>query len=192
MAEFESDSPEDRLAAEAEELMRQKRFGDAASRYSDLRRYSPTDLWASLAHASALECAGKVDDAEQILEETAHRFRRSAALHRFRHLFFVRREDIARAQVSQHALESEVVEEGPEDQLADLYFNQGRYHEALAELERLRQHGVEDVELRAFVLARLGACLRQNGDHDRARERLLEALALDGENHWTLSELAEV
>src|SRR3954468_1693920 len=116
MAEFESgDNPEDRLAADAEEVLRDERFGDAASRYSDLRRYSPTDLWASLAHASALECAGKVDDAEQILEETAHRFRRSAALHRFRHLFFVRREDIGRAQVSQAALESEVVEEGPED-----------------------------------------------------------------------------
>src|SRR4051812_16169768 len=175
MAEFESDSPEDRLAAEAEELMRQKRFSDAASRYSDLRRYSPTDLWASLAHASALECAGELGEAEQLLEETTHRFRRSAALHRFRHLFFVRREDLSRAQLSQAALEAEVVEEGPEDQLADLYFNQGRYHEAQAELERLVRSGaLDESELRASVLARIGACLRQNGEHERARERLAE------------------
>ncbi|HYE08366.1 MAG TPA: tetratricopeptide repeat protein [Planctomycetota bacterium] len=196
MAQFDNgdnDSPEDRLAGEAEELMRQKRFNDAASRYGDLRRFSPTDLWASLGHASALECAGQMDDAVRVLEETAHRYRRSASLHRFRHLFFVRREDIGSAQLSQAALESEVVEEGPEDQLADLYFNQGRYHEALAELERLiRSDVIEEDELRASVLARTGACLRQHGEHERARERLLEALAIDPQHHWTLSELAEV
>src|SRR4051812_13874349 len=128
MGDFDSDSPEDRLIHEAEELMRQKRFQDAAARYQDLRRYSPTDLWASLGYASALECAGKTNEAEQILEEATVRHKRSAPLHRFRHLFFVRREDIGRAHLSQDALDAELVEEGPEDQLADLYFNQGRYY----------------------------------------------------------------
>jgi tetratricopeptide (TPR) repeat protein len=195
MADF-PESPEDKLVQEAEELMRQRRFIDAASRYQDIRRQSPTDLWANLGYISALECAGNVAEAEQALEETTSGHRRSAPLHRFRHLFFVRREDIHRAQLSQAALQLEVVEEGPEDQLADLYFNQGRYHEARSELERLLRDGLLDVgeqqDMKASVIARIGACLRQNGDFEPARERLLEALALEPGNHWTLSELAEV
>ena len=195
MSEF-PESPEDKLVQEAEELMRQRRFIDAASRYQDLRRQSPTDLWANLGYVSALECAGNVAEAEQALEETTSGHRRSAPLHRFRHLFFVRREDIHRAQLSQAALQLEVVDEGPEDQLADLYFNQGRYHEARSELERLLRDGVLEVgeqeDMKASVIARIGACLRQNSDFEPARERLLEALALEPGNHWTLSELAEV
>jgi superkiller protein 3 len=196
MAEFDPDNPEDKLIQEAEELMRQRRFLDAASRYQDLRRQSPTDLWANLGYVSALECAGNVAEAEQALEETTSGHRRSAPLHRFRHMFFVRREDIRSAALSQAALQLEVVEEGPEDQLADLYFNQGRYHEARAELERLVRSGAldrqEQRDMKASVVARIGACLRQSGDFEPARERLLEALALEPGNHWTLSELAEV
>ena len=192
MADFDSDSQDEKLLQEAEELMRQKRFQDAASRYQDLRRTSPTDLWASLGYASALECAGKITEAEQILEEAALRHKRSAPLHRFRHMFFERREDIRASATSQAVLHAEPLEEGPEDQLADLYFNQGRYHEALAELERLLAHGeLGENELRASVLARSGACLRQHGDHEVARDRLLEALDLDPGHHWILSELAE-
>ena len=195
MAEF-PDNPEDKLVQEAEELMRQRRFLDAASRYQDVRRQSPTDLWANLGYVSALECAGNVAEATQALEEATSGHRRSAPLHRFRHLFFVRREDIHRAQLSQAALQLEVVEEGPEDQLADLYFNQGRYHEARSELERLLRDNLLDSndqqDMKASVIARIGACLRQNGDFEPARERLVEALALEPGNHWTLSELAEV
>jgi tetratricopeptide (TPR) repeat protein len=195
MAEF-PDNPEDKLVQEAEELMRQRRFLDAASRYQDVRRQSPTDLWANLGYVSALECAGNVAEAEQALEEATSGHRRSAPLHRFRHMFFVRREDIHRAQLSQAALQLEVVEEGPEDQLADLYFNQGRYHEARSELERLLRDslldGSEQQDMKSSVIARIGACLRQNGEFDPARERLVEALALEPGNHWTLSELAEV
>jgi tetratricopeptide (TPR) repeat protein len=192
MPDFDGDGPEDRLTQEAEELMRQRRYHDAATRYQALRRQLPTDLWASLGHVSALECAGKIDEAEKVLEEATLGHRGSAPLHRFRHMFFVRREDLRGAAVSQRALLSEVVNEGPDDQLADLYFNQGRYHEALAELDRLLKDGgsLED-DLRASVIARLGACLRQGGQHEQARERLLQALALDPQNHWTLSELAE-
>jgi len=172
--------------------MRQRRFHDAASRYQALRKQSPTDLWANLGYVSALECAGKIDEAEKVLEEATLRHRGSAPLHRFRHMFFVRREDLRGAASSQRALQSEVINEGPDDQLADLYFNQGRYHEALAELERLLKDGhIEDSDMRASVIARLGACLRQGGNHEAARERLLQALALDPQNHWTLSELAE-
>src|SRR4051812_38134 len=193
MPEFDGgDGPEDRLVQEAEELMRQRRYHAAAGRYSSLRKQSPTDLWASLGFVSALECAGKVEEAEKVLEEATLRHRGSAPLHRFRHMFFVRREDLRGAALSQRALQSEVLNEGADDQLADLYFNQGRYHEALAELERLLKDGnIEDNDLRASVVARLGACLRQGGDHEAARERLLQALALDPHNHWTLSELAE-
>lgn len=192
MPDFDGDGPEDRLTQEAEELMRQRRYHDAAHRYQALRRQLPTDLWASLGYVSALECAGKIDEAEKILEEATLRHRGSAPLHRFRHMFFVRREDLRGAALSQKALQSEVVNEGPDDQLADLYFNQGRYHEALAELERLLKDGnIEDNDLRASVIARLGACLRQGGNHEAARERLQQALALDPQNHWTLSELAE-
>lgn len=193
MAEFENDTPEDRLVHEAEELMRQRRFQDAAMRYQDLRRFSPSDLWANLGYVSALECAGKINEAEQILEETTLSFRRSAPLHRFRHLFFERREDMKRAAHSQAALEADATEDGPEDQLADLYFNQGRYHEARAELQRLMQDGLpDDDEMKASVLARMGACQRQTGEHDLARDKLIEALNLDSGNHWILSELAEV
>jgi tetratricopeptide (TPR) repeat protein len=195
MGQFDPDQPEDRLTQEAEELMRQRRFQDAVSRYQDLRRQSPTDLWTNLGYVSALECAGRVAEAEKILEEATDGHRRSAPLHRFRHLFFVRREDLRRAARSQEALHLEVVEEGPEDQLADLYFNQGRYHEARGELERLLRDGLLDREgredLKASVVARAGACLRQSGEFESARERLVEALALEPGNHWTLSELAE-
>lgn len=195
MPPFDPDQPEDRLLHEAEELMRQRRFQDAVSRYQDLRRQSPTDLWASLGYVSALECAGNVDEAEQALEEATAGHRRSAPLHRFRHLFFVRREDLKRAAISQEALSLDIPDEGPEDQLADLYFNQGRYHEARGELERLVRDGALDREdrsdLKASVVARIGACLRQSGEFEPARERLVEALALEPGNHWTLSELAE-
>lgn len=195
MAEFDPDNPEDRLVQEAEELMRQRRYGDAVTRYQTLRRQSPTDMWAGIGYVSALECAGRVDEAEKVLEETTANHRRSAPLHRFRRLFFVRREDHKRAALSLAALELEVVDEGPEDQLADLYFNQGRYHEARGELTRLLNDGVIDREerreMRASVTARVGACLRQEGELEPARERLIEALALEPGNHWTLSELAE-
>lgn len=190
MAEFE-DNREERLLHEAEELMRQKRFQDAARRYQDLRSAQPTDLWANLGYASALECAGKVSEAEQILDEAAVRHKRSAPLHRFRRLFFERREDLRGATMSLTALGSGILEEGMEDQLADLYFNQGRYHEALSELERLLKLGGEEGEGKASLLARLGACLRQTGALDAARARLTEALALDSAHPWTLSELAE-
>lgn len=192
MAEFD-DSRDERLQHEAEELMRQKRFLDAAGRYQDLRSHHPTDLWATLGHCSALECAGRIQEAEQILEEVTLRHKRSAPLHRFRRLFFERREDLHRAQLSTAALENDFLEDGPEDQLADLYFNQGRYHEARDELSRLlRADQFEGDEGRASVLARLGACLRQTNEYDEARRRLQEALAIEGDHHWTLAELAEV
>lgn len=184
--------PEDRLAAEAEELMRQRRYLDAASRYRDLRRQAPTDLWTTLGQVSALECAGRVEEAARLLAEAESRHRRSAHLQRFRHLFFVRREDFASAEDSRRALQHETIDEGEDDQLADLYFNQGRYHEARSELERLLSAGIADERLRASVLGRIGACLRQEGEFDAARERLREALAIEGDDHWTLSELAEV
>lgn len=191
MPEFDGDGPEERLAQEAEELMRQRRFLDAVSRYQDLRRQSPTDLWVTLGYVSALECAGEVVEAERTLEAVAQDHRRSAALHRFRHLFFVRREDMRRAQSSRTVVQ-DLADDGPADQLADLYFNQGRYHEALAEFERL-SHDVdlEESGLRAGVLARSGACQRQLGQFDEARERLSAALTLEPGNHWTLAELAE-
>ena len=195
MPPFDPDQPEDRLLHEAEELMRQRRFQDAVTRYQDLCHQSPTDLWANLGYVSALECAGNVAEAEQALEEATAGHRRSAPLHRFRHLFFVRREDLRRAAVSQEVLSFDIPEEGPEDQLADLYFNQGRYHEARGELERLLRDGVlerdDRSDLKASVVARVGACLRQSGEFEPARERLVEALALEPGNHWTLSELAE-
>lgn len=192
MAAFD-DSKDERLQHEAEELMRQKRFSDAARRYQNLRASQPTDMWASLGHCSALECDGKIPEAEQILEEVTLCHKRSAPLHRFRRLFFERREDLRRAQLSTAALESEFLEEGPDDQLADLYFNQGRYIEARNELQRLLHGGTFDSdELRASLLARIGACLRQIGELDDARKFLREALDLEEDHHWTLSELAEV
>ena len=186
------DQPEDRLAHEAEELMRQRRFGDAAERYGDLLTQMPTDLWATLGRVSALECAGQLDEARSLLDQLQGSHRRSASFQRFRHLFLVRREDFQAAAASQRALRAEVVEEGPDDQLADLYFNQGRYHEACGELTRLVDEiGEDGSDLKASLLARLGACLRQLGDADSARERLQEALAIDHTSHWALSELAE-
>ncbi len=185
------DPSDDRLAHEAEELMRQRRFSDAASRYGELLTKMPTDLWASLGRVSALECAGQLDEARSLLEALNGSHRRSASFQRFRHLFFVRREDHRAAISSQQVLRAEVVDEGADDQLADLYFNQGRYHEAAGELERLLAGGLEDGDLKASVLARLGACQRQLGDAQTARGNLLGALALEPNNHWTLSELAE-
>ncbi|MEK7415889.1 MAG: tetratricopeptide repeat protein [Planctomycetota bacterium] len=183
--------PEDRLQHEAEELMRQRRFRDAARRYQDLHGKSPTDLWTSLGFVSALECAGEMDSAERVLEDAATRHGMSASLHRFRHLFFVRREDLRRASASQKALRQSVIDAGESDQLADLYFNQGRYHEALAELERRLADRELDPSERVGLMARSGACMRQTGDAENARDRLLMALALDPEAAWTLAELAE-
>lgn len=111
------DQPEDRLAHEAEELMRQRRFGDAAERYGDLLTRMPTDLWATLGRVSALECAGQLDEARSLLDQLQGSHRRSASFQRFRHLFLVRREDFQAAAASQRALRAEVVEEGLDDQL---------------------------------------------------------------------------
>ncbi len=191
MSAFDDEGPGERLAAEAEELMRQHRFRDAAERYLRLRRDAPTDLWASLGHASALECAGQVTEARQVLDEAARQHRESRALNRFRHLFFVRREDLRAAAACRHLLAVGLPDAMEADQLADLYFNQGRYHEAQSELERLLADGVEEPTARAGAMARLGACLRQNGDPAAARDRLMQALALEAGSHWTLSELAE-
>ena len=190
---FDDSSPEDRLNAEAEEYMRQGRYADAASTYADLRRFSPTDLWASLAYASALECADRVPEAEQILEEATANHRRNVHLLRFRRLFFERREDFHRVIASREALANDGLEqEGPPDQLADLFFNQGRYTEAMNELERLvDEDEIDEDAVRASILARLGACLRQEGRLEDARENLLAAIELEPENHWTLAELAE-
>ena len=190
----DADNPDDRLLHEAEELMRQRRFADAASRYDDLQQRQPTDLWIRLGRVSALECAGQVEDAVGLLEETAATHRRSSSYQRFRHLFFVRREDFAAANASQRALRNETIDDGPDDQLADLYFNQGRYREARAELERLLESPAVnegDSEFRTSLIARLGACLRQTGDAEGARARLGEALTDDPANAWVLSELAE-
>jgi tetratricopeptide (TPR) repeat protein len=186
----EPDMPEDRLQTEAEELMRQKRYQDAARRYQDLRRVSPTDLWAFLGQVSALECAGDVEAAERLLEEAALRHRASAPLHRFRRAFFERREDLRQAAGSAKALQEGLFDEGPADQLADLYFNQARYHEAQSEFERLLAQDLDD-GLRAGVLARLGACLRQIGEAEPAHQRLSEALRMEPDQPWAVAELAE-
>ncbi len=191
MSDERDDNPDDKLMAEAEELMRQRRFRDAARRYQDLHRRQPTDLWTSLGFASALECAGEVETAERVLEDATTHHGLSASLHRFRHLFFVRREDLKRAGASQRALRRETLDGGESDQLADLYFNQGRYHEAQAELERRLAEIDNDNPERAGLLARSGACLRQSGDAESSRDRLLMALALDPDAAWTLAELAE-
>ncbi|MDW8372813.1 MAG: tetratricopeptide repeat protein [Planctomycetota bacterium] len=192
MPDERADSPEERLLQEAEELMRQRRYRDAARRYQDLYRRQPTDLWTSLGLASALECAGEVESAEQILDDAVLHHGSSPSLHRFRHLFFVRREDVARAHASQLALRQHASDAGEGDQLVDLYFNQGRYREALAEIERfLSEHPHADAEMRAGLLARSGACLRQMGEPERARDQLLMALALHPESSWTYAELAE-
>ena len=185
------DHQDDRLAHEAEELMRQRRYQDAVERYGDLQARMPTDLWTTLGRVSALECAGHLDEARSLLDQLDTSHRRSASFQRFRHLFFVRREDHQAASASQRALRSEVVDEGPDDQLADLYFNQGRYIEARSEFERLLAGDLDESELKASTQARLGACLRQLGDAAAARVQLREALALDPGNHWTLAELAE-
>lgn len=188
----EPEGRDERLATEAEELMRQRRYRDAAQRYHDLRRANPSDLWASLAHASALECAGEVDQALQILDAAANSHRAAAPVHRFRQLFFTRREDHRAAAQSQAALEAGTLAEGAPDQLADLYFNQGRYLEARAELDRLLRHlDSHDQQMRASIFARLGACHRHSGELEEARTHLVQALALEDDSAWTLSELAE-
>ena len=66
----DDESAEDRLSQEAEDLMRQGRYQDAAARYQELQRMSPADIWAHLGYVSALECAGNIREAANILEET--------------------------------------------------------------------------------------------------------------------------
>ncbi|TVR46469.1 MAG: tetratricopeptide repeat protein [Planctomycetota bacterium] len=192
----DGDSAEERSRFEAEELMRQGRYQDAAARYQELRRLAPTDFWVDLAYVSALECAGKVGEAENILEEAAQEHRRNRHLQRFRRMFFERREDPVRAGHARRALaEPAGLDDEPLDSLADLYFNQGRYLEAQNELRRLlgeEQIEEDDSALLASIHARLGACLRQEGDLEAARTHLKLALEWDADNHWTLSELAEV
>ncbi|NRA36867.1 MAG: tetratricopeptide repeat protein [Planctomycetes bacterium] len=192
MADFD-DSSEERLTSEAEELMRQGRFQDAASCYEELCSRSPTDMWASLGYVSALECAGQVGQAEQVMSDLATVHRHNASIHRFQHLFFERREDYARAILCQEMMqEYKGLDDGPVDQLADLYFNQGRYHEALKELERIYQNDeLEDDQLLATVLGRIGACHRQQNNLELARTFLIDALGYDQHNNWLLTEIAE-
>ena len=192
MASFDENS-EDRLTNEAEELMRQGRYQDAVGLYKELCMLSPSDVMTNLAYASALECAGHVTDAEQIVSETANMHRDNANVHRFQHLFFERREDYNRANLCQETLrEHSYIGDGPIDQLADLYFNQGRYHEALKELERIQiEEDIDNDNLMASILGRVGACYRQSQKYTLALEYLERAMEYDQENHWLLTELAE-
>jgi tetratricopeptide (TPR) repeat protein len=185
---------EDRLSQEAEDLMRQGRYQDAVTRYADLRRLVPADPWAKLGYASALECNGQINEAAKVIEEVSSNNHSNRHVQRFCALFYVRREDTSRAQRCQEVLRSfgAMFDDDPTDQLADLYFNQGRYYEANAELQRiLREEAPTDHQARASVLARMGACLRQSNEIEEARGNLRQALDLDPQNHWILSELAE-
>ena len=111
----------------------------------------------------------------------------------FQHLFFERREDYNRANLCQQTLrEHSYIGDGPIDQLADLYFNQGRYHEALKELERIQyEEDIDNDSLMASILGRVGACHRQSHKYNLALEYLERAMEHDQENHWLLTELAE-
>jgi tetratricopeptide (TPR) repeat protein len=185
-------SREERLAHEAAELMRQGRYHDAVNRYRQLATLQPGDPWAGLGHASALECAGDISGAEQILEQTAASHGRNAHVQRFRRMFFERREDYHRARSSTDALRgTSLLDDEPADGLADLYFNQGRYLEARTELERLLRDEEIGSEPQAGIRARLGACLRQMGELEAARDQLLASVTLAGEQPWSLAELAE-
>ncbi|MFW5828743.1 MAG: tetratricopeptide repeat protein [Planctomycetota bacterium] len=191
---FDEPADEDRLHQEAEDLMRQGRYQDAVRRYADLRRLVPTDPWAKLGYASALECNGQITEAAQVLEDASTHDRSNRHVMRFCALFYQRREDKFHAQRFQEVLQSfePIFDDDPGDQLAEMYFNQGRYHEANAELQRiLREEAPDDHMMRASVLARVGACLRQNDELEEARSHLRLALDLDATNHWILSELAE-
>ena len=77
--------------------MRQGRYQDAAYRYEELQRSSPMDVWAHLGYVSALECAGKVNEAATLLEKTAQSHRDNRHVMRFCRMFFERREDPVRA-----------------------------------------------------------------------------------------------
>ena len=135
---FDFDSSDERLQIQAEDLMRQGRFPDAVERYQDWQRRSPEDIWATLGLASALECAGDLKDATQILEEALQQHRQHPQFHRFRQMFFTRREDpVASRKAHDDMAACPSLMKTVLDQLADLFFNQGRYHEALAEFERL-------------------------------------------------------
>ncbi len=193
MAEFD-DSPEESLVNEAEELMRQGRYQDAVGRYEELCNVAPSDVMAKLGYASALECAGDVQQAEQVVNDIATNHATNLNVRRFQHLFFERREDYNRAMLCQEVLKehSSSISDGPLDQLADLYFNQGRYHEALKELERIqRDEQIEDETFLASILGRIGACHRQAGKNTTALEFLEGALDHEPENHWLLTEIAE-
>ncbi len=189
----------EQLSHEAEELMRQGRYTDAANRYEELFRNEPSNPWARLGYVSALECAGDVDQAEHALEEVARSNKANRHVQRFCHMFFERREDTVRAQLCRDVLQSTMVhfDDAPPDQLADLYFNQGRYLEARTELERLLQEslanndGEEQDHMRAGFLGRIGACMRQDNDERESLQYLEEAHELDPENYWIVSELAE-
>ena len=162
----DGESPEDRLSQEAEDLMRQGRFQDAATRYQELQRSSPADVWAHLGYVSALECAGDINEAANLLEETAQLHRSNRHVQRFCRMFFERREDPVRAGDARKELAAPqfMLSDEPMDQLADLYFNQGRYHEAHAELRRLlneEQIPEDEPALLVSINARIGACLRQ-------------------------------
>ena len=187
------DNPENKLSLQAEEFMRQGRFHDAVARYEELQQLTPEDLWAAIGYASALEMAGEVSEAISVMERSGSSHKRNPHLQRFLHMFYERREDYNRAQLCRealHVLESN--QEEPPDQLADLYFNQGRYNEASTELARvIDNEDIEDDALKASLHARMGACQRQLGNLEEAREQLMTSLAFAPDNHWTLSELAD-
>lgn len=192
MAGFDENS-EEKLISEAEDLMRQGRYQDAVGRYEELCTMSPSDVMVRLGYASALECAGDIKRAEQVVDDTANSHSHNRNVYRFQHLFFERREDLQQAIRSQEKLRDNIgLDDGPPDQLADLYFNQGRYHEALKELERIQvEESIDDSSMAASILGRIGACYRQAGAPQQAIDFLEQALEQEPDNHWLLTELAE-
>ena len=148
--DFESGN--ERLQGQAEDLMRQGRFPDAVKRYQDLRQQSPDNVWVHIGLASALECAGETQHADQILDEAAQMHRRHRSLHRFRQLFYIRREDYLASRRAKESLIacSELSDltditagaQTPITKIIQINLQtcsliKGRYHEAVSELELL-------------------------------------------------------
>ena len=134
--------------------MRQGRFQDAVRRYHDVVSDLPTDLWVQLGHASALECAGRIHEAEQLLEDPPVAIGRRPTCSASANVFCSPRRSCCRHAPACMLDAISDVDGEPLDQLADLYFNQGRYHEALNELRRiLDEEPLDDDELKASVLA---------------------------------------
>jgi tetratricopeptide (TPR) repeat protein len=160
------------LEARAQLLASVERYDDALALYERVVDYRPDDEGALLGNAEVLLRMGRLDDALQEYRQAARRWPDSAmSLNAYGYTLADRTDRIGEAaRLIRKALDLEPDSPAIIDSWGWVLYRQGKYDEALAELERAYA-GLKDPEVAAHIVEVLWKLER----HDEARKVLDEA-----------------